>query len=101
MRLPISPFHGMRSSPGISRPNLTHLTMRTVWVAGCAALPEFLSSAMKASPWNDGAIQDTASGEEIPVGPQWGDCLPANLNETKQFTAETQRAQRTPTAHHD
>src|SRR5580698_10170409 len=34
-RFPISPFHGIRSRPGISRPNFTHFTMRT----GCAVVP--------------------------------------------------------------
>src|SRR5580704_14910969 len=52
MRLPISPFHGTRSRPGISRPNLTHFTMRTA--AGCAEvaapeLLEFFSSAISVS----------------------------------------------------
>src|ERR1700679_1515706 len=34
-RWPISPFQGIRSRPGISRPNFTHFTMRT----GCAVVP--------------------------------------------------------------
>src|ERR1700678_3635583 len=51
---PISPFQGIRSSPGISRPNLTHFTIRTLAVAGCAVapapeFPELFSSAIKLS----------------------------------------------------
>src|SRR2546425_7158751 len=36
-RLPTSPFQGGRSSPGISLPNLTHLTMRVPGLTASSA----------------------------------------------------------------
>src|SRR5271169_2714068 len=55
MRLPSSPFHGMRSSPGISRPNLMHFTIRPLCPAGCGEgtavlVSEHFSSAMECPP---------------------------------------------------
>src|SRR6202035_5224182 len=72
MRLPSSPFHGMRSSPGISRPNLMHFTIRPLCPAGCGEgtavlVSEHFSSAMECLLRELHAPQDTASTGEILV----------------------------------